>query len=121
MVVLTIAGCQKTINGFSFKLDKGEWWHDVYLTNTSGEDLHEVNVTLTLIGENGKPCSENRYYSRWGKEQTVKVSLSVSNSPDNVQKISFAGSSTEGPINSTWVIDGTNSNAGQNTRPAVKS
>jgi hypothetical protein len=97
-----MTGCSKTISGFECELDRGAWWHDVYLTNKSGENLHEVKVTLTLTGEKGEPRSEERYYAQWSAGQTLKVSLSVENSPINVQKISLSGSCTEGRINSTW-------------------
>jgi hypothetical protein len=104
LVVLPMLGCGKQINGLELsKFDKGTFWHDLYLTNKSGEELHEVRMKLTLTGEDGKPLSEERYYVVWSKGQTIKVSLSVENSPINVQKISLAGSCTEGRINATWV------------------
>ncbi len=101
--ILTIISCQKSINGLECKLDKGSIWHDVYLTNKSGKDLHEVKMTLTLMGEKGGPRSEDRYYVLWSNGQTVKSSLSVENSPLNVQKITLAGSCTEGKIDSEWI------------------
>ena len=102
MVALLMIGCGKTINEFECELDKGDWWHDVYLTNKSGEDLHEVKLTLTLTGEKDDPRSEKRYFALWSAGQTVKVSLTVGNSPLNIQKIALSGSSTEGQLKSSW-------------------
>lgn len=102
--LLIMVGCQQpTISGIEYSLAEGSFWHDINLTNKSGKDLHEVKMTLTLIGEKGEPRSENRYYVVWPNGQTINVSLSVENSPINVQKISLAGSCTEGSIDSTWI------------------
>ena len=104
-VFLAAHGCMSSaqINGIALnKLEEGFVWHDVHFTNKSGKDLHEVNVTLTLIGEEGTPRSEERYYATWLKDQTMNVSLSSKNSPRNVQKISMAGSCAEGRINLVW-------------------
>jgi hypothetical protein len=104
MILLTTIACDKLkpISKIDCTLDSGTFWHDVHLTNNSGKDLHEVNVILTLIGEKGEPRSEKRYYVQWPDGETVKVSLSAENSPLNVQKISLAGSCTEGKIDSAW-------------------
>jgi hypothetical protein len=103
MLLLTMAGCERpsAIDGIECSVDTGAW-HDVYLINKSGKDLHEVKMSLTLIGEKGEPRSEDRYYVLWANGQIVKTSLSMENSPLNVQRISLTGSCTEGRIDSSW-------------------
>jgi hypothetical protein len=90
------------ISGFSCRLDKG-LWHDVYVTNQSGQRLNEVNITLSIVGENGIVHSEQRYYAVWPNDKTNNISLQMVNSPQNVQKISMTGSSAEGQIAVSWV------------------
>jgi hypothetical protein len=90
------------ISSFSCRLDKG-LWHDVYITNQSGQRLNEVKITLTIVGENGKTHSEQRYYAVWPHNKTNNISLQMVSSPHNVQKISMTGLSAEGEIAVSWV------------------
>ncbi|HWT00992.1 MAG TPA: hypothetical protein VN256_12160 [Pyrinomonadaceae bacterium] len=104
-VFLATPGCQSSAPIKEIvltKLEEGIVWHDVHFTNRSGRDLHEVNLTLTVIGEEGTPRSEERYYATWPKDETKNFSLSSKNSPRNVQKISLAGSCAEGRVNLVW-------------------
>ena len=104
MLLMIIIGCPSPplISGLECSIDKGLVWHDVYLINESGKDLHEVKVVLTLTGEDDQPRTESRYYALWSNGQTIKTPLSEENSPYNVQKISLVGSCTEGKIDSSW-------------------
>ena len=109
IALLMASGCNEVkktappkISNFSCRLDKG-LWHDVYVTNQSGQKLNEVNITLTLVGENGKVHSEQRYYAVWPHNKTNNISLQIVNSPQNVQKISMTGASEEGQIAVSWV------------------
>jgi hypothetical protein len=93
-------GCSK-ISGFESAVDQGTLaWHDVYLANKSGKDLHEVNMTLTIVGENGEPRSEKKYFAQWLNGETIKVSFPIGNT-HNVQKIMMVGSCKEGRIDYT--------------------
>lgn len=107
IALIPAAGCWKQlppVNGIELqKLDAGDWWHDIHFINKSGKDLHEVKLTLTIVGEDGDPSSEDRYYALWSDGQTVNISLSIENSPLNVQKISLSGSCSEGEIASSWI------------------
>ena len=109
IALLILSGCTqekkeppRPISEFACKLDKG-LWHDVYVTNQSGRMLSEVTITLTIVGENGKAHSEQRYYAVWPHNKSNNVSLQMANSPRNVQKISMTGLSTEGRIAASWV------------------
>ncbi len=109
ITLIGLMGCSKLatfslkpISEVEFSVAEG-LWHDVNLTNRSGRDLHEVRLTLTVIGEKGDPHSEERFFAQWPNGHTVKVSLSIWNSQSNVQKISLFGSSKEGRIESTWL------------------
>lgn len=78
--------------------------HDFYLTNNSGEDLSEVNLHITFVGENGSP-SVDRYWSAWplGAKQHVEIPVER---VSNVQRIDVAGRAVEGDIEETLVPKG---------------
>ena len=90
------------VQNITARLDEGIIWHDVYFTNTGLYDLHEVNISISLIGEKGERKAENRYYAVWSADQEQKVSFEAQNSPFNVQKISITGSCKEGDISLFW-------------------
>jgi hypothetical protein len=77
--------------------------HDFYLTNASGQDLSEVNVTVRLIGENGSP-SVNRYWSSWPLGGKQHVSVSVED-VKNVQRIAVSGRASEGDISEELTVE----------------
>lgn len=103
------AACQRRVEGIEYSLDESRpvagfktLWHDIHLTNRSGRDLHEVRLTLTLVGEDGSPRAEQKYYALWPEGQRMMASLSRENSPVNVQKVSLTGECAEGRINYAW-------------------
>lgn len=105
------AACQRRIEGIEYSLDESRpvagfktLWHDVHLTNRSGRNLHEVRLTLTLVGEDGMPRAEQKYYALWPEGQKMTISLSRENSPANVQKMSLNGECDEGRIDYTWTV-----------------
>lgn len=101
VTILPMIGCQKPINGFEGAVDQGTLaWHDVYLTNRSGTDLHKVNVTLSIVGENAEPRSEKKYFAQWSNGETIKISFPIGNTR-NVQELSMVGTSSEGQIDYT--------------------
>lgn len=105
------AACQRRVEGIEYSLDESRpvagfktLWHDIHLTNRSGRDLHEVRLTLTLVGEDGRPRAEQKYYVLWPDGQRMTVSLSRENSPVNVQKVTLTGECAEGLIDYAWTI-----------------
>ena len=90
------------VQNITARLDEGIIWHDVYFTNEGYDDLHEVNLSISLIGEKGERKSESRYFAVWTADQEQKVSFEAKNSPFNVQKISITGSCEEGDISLFW-------------------
>lgn len=70
--------------------------HDLYVTNTCGEDLSEVRLTFTFVGENGSP-SVDRYWASWPLGVKKEVSISVDD-VRNVQRITVSGRAQEGQI-----------------------
>lgn len=81
----------------SCTLDEGQFIsHDVYLTNTSGEDLTEVHLSIELVGENASPTVQ-RYWSRWslGVQQDVSVSV---DDVKNIQRVYVTGTADQGRI-----------------------
>lgn len=68
--------------------------HDLYVTNTSGEDLSEVHVTVTFIGENATE-KVTRYWMNWplGEKQDVQMSV---DKVRNVQRILVQGKCDQG-------------------------
>jgi hypothetical protein len=102
-------GCRKKVAGIEYRLDPGTvvqgvkvGWHNIYFTNRSGQDLHEVHLIVTITGEDGTPVNEQKYYALWHNNQTVEVSLSREKSPINVQKVSLSGTCDEGEIDYNW-------------------
>ncbi|HKS28139.1 MAG TPA: hypothetical protein VJS44_09980 [Pyrinomonadaceae bacterium] len=102
-------GCRKKVTGIEYRLDPGTavqgvklGWHNIYFANRSGQDLHEVHLTVTVLGEDGTPVEEKKYYAAWLNGQTVEVSLSREKSPINVQKVSLSGTCDEGEIDYNW-------------------
>jgi hypothetical protein len=83
------------------KLDQG-LWHDIHFVNDCGKDLHEVRVSISLIGEKGDRASESRYFSLWPNGKSQIVSLKIANSPVNVQKFGMTGYCKEGDITLNW-------------------
>jgi hypothetical protein len=108
IVLLTIlsiwmSGCQGKIEKIDFFLDDGHLWHDVVLTNKSGKDLHQVNVTVTLIGDKGEQGSEAEQFNIWGDGQQQRISFTMKHSPEKVRKIVLKGDCKEGEIEAYWV------------------
>jgi hypothetical protein len=70
--------------------------HDFFLTNTSGENLTEVHLRITFVGEDGSP-SVDRYWAAWSLGQKEQVSIPV-DKVKNVQRIQVAGRADQGVI-----------------------
>lgn len=76
--------------------------HDFYLQNTSGENLSEVNLRMTFVGEDASPSIE-RYWANWplGEHQRLMVSMST---VKNVQRIEVSGRADEGDIEEVLTV-----------------
>jgi hypothetical protein len=88
------------ISGFNGTLHKWDSLHQIYLVHKAGKDLHEVNVTVTIVGDDGEPHSEKKYFALWSNDQINSANFLVRN-VNNVQKISMVGTCTEGHIDYT--------------------
>lgn len=88
--------------GIRAKIDQGYFRHDIDFTNESGMDLHEIKVTICLIGEDGIEKCEPKYIGAWPNGETQRLSISIGNSPSNVKKFAIQGRCNEGTINQAW-------------------
>lgn len=76
--------------------------HDVYLTNTSGEDLTEVRLHIQLVGENASPVID-RYWTRWDLGVRQDISIPVEQ-VKNVQRLFVSGTADQGRIDQGWNV-----------------
>jgi hypothetical protein len=95
-------GPRVNVNGITAGIDQGVVWHAVDFVNGSSMDLHNVRVSISLVGENGGQKSEQRYFGLWSAGQKQHVELKSENSPKNVQKFSLDGWCDEGNIVGSW-------------------
>jgi len=92
------------IRDITSRVDRGDiFWHDFYFTNNSSKALHEVKVSVTIIGDNGKAKSLYKYFALWSIGQEQKVSISIDETTRRYQKWSMTGLCNEGNINLAWV------------------
>lgn len=70
--------------------------HDLDVTNTCGEELNEVNVTFTFVGDNGTE-SVKRYWAQWPLGWKKNITMDI-NKVRNVQRIKIQGTCNEGVI-----------------------
>lgn len=70
--------------------------HDFVISNTSGEDLTDVHMTLEFIGEDASP-EITRYWAEWplGTKRTVSFPVE---SVSRIQRINVSGSADQGII-----------------------
>ncbi len=63
------------ITGFDAGWDTGILSHDLKLTNKSGRDLEEVDVTITLYRTDGDRPEIKQFWAKWanGEVKAVKV------------------------------------------------
>ncbi len=94
---------KKSIRGIYSSLDEG-WLisDDIYFTNKSGEDLHEVKIDVTVIGHKGDKASVPRYWTSWKQGERKSVSIAVGQSVVNIQKIEMDGTCVEGYFSLYW-------------------
>lgn len=81
----------------TYRFSPGQFFtHDLYVSNTSGQDLSEVNISFTFVGEDGSPRAD-RYWSSWslGEEQHIEV---PADSVSNVQRIVVKGRADQGIV-----------------------
>jgi hypothetical protein len=88
------------ISGFEGTLHEWKSLHEIYLENKARKDLHEVNVTVTIVGDDGEPHSVTKYFALWANDQMNSATFTVRD-VNNIQKISLIGSCAEGRIDYT--------------------
>jgi hypothetical protein len=102
-----VGGCDAQLSSrLRLSLELSEGWlisHVVTLTNTSGEDLTEVNLSMRTIGEDGSPVVE-RYWAHWRLGGTQEISVPVS-TVTNLQRIELTGSADQGRIDQTFELN----------------
>jgi len=101
----SLMGCSpKQVTGLQCSLDEG-WLisDDIYFTNSSGHDLSEVRVTMTLTGETGATRSVQRYWATWHLGEKQQITISASDSVIKIQRVDLTGSSDQGSISQSWV------------------
>jgi hypothetical protein len=94
---------KKAIRGIYSSLDEG-WLisDDIFFTNKSGEDLHEVKINVTVIGHKGDKASVRRYWASWKQGELKTISIPVGQSVTNIQKIEMDGKCDEGYFSLYW-------------------
>jgi hypothetical protein len=104
VLLCALAGCSRSVTGLQCSLDEG-WLisDDVYFTNSSGQELTEVRVTMTLTGENGAQRSIQKYWATWHLGDKQHIAISVDNSVPKIQRVDLSGSSDQGSISQSWV------------------
>jgi hypothetical protein len=102
-----VGGCAARIgSGLRLSLDLREGWlisHDLALTNTTGEELTEVNLKVRVVGEDGSPVVD-RYWAHWplGAKQVINVPVS---NVTNLQRVEVTGSADQGRIDQTFEVN----------------
>lgn len=84
-------------------LQTSEGWlftHDLYLTNTTGEDLSEVRLRIRVVGEDHSPSIE-RYWKRWALGERQEISVPVGD-VKNIQRIVLSGRADQGRFDQTF-------------------
>lgn len=88
-------GASTRVLNLAYQFSPGSMFnHDLYVTNTCGEDLSEVRIRFQFVGENGSPVID-RYWSTWnlGEKQQVQVPV---DRVANVQRIVVSGNADQG-------------------------
>jgi len=113
LVLTSSGGCEGEAKGPGFgisasrplrvSLQISEGWfvsHDLYLTNTTGEDLTEVHLRVKVVGEDGAPTIQ-RYWERWplGARQSCTVAMS---DVKNIQRVEITGRADQGRFDQTF-------------------
>lgn len=115
-VVAYVVGCDQyappppaptkpAITAIYCSLDEG-WLvsDDIYFTNKSGKDLHEVRVKIKCIGVKGDATVNDRYWAIWSDQEQKMVSLSIGADETvmDVQRIDMNGECEEGYFAMYW-------------------
>lgn len=109
IIILGLAGCgkkenRKQIDGITSRMSEGSIISDeIYFTNSSGKDLTDVNVVITLTGIKGNKAKTKRYWPTWRLSEKKEVSFSMSDSVFKIQKFDMVGSCNEGSFNMSWI------------------
>jgi hypothetical protein len=105
LLLTILAGCSRSsISGIQCSVDEG-WLisDDIYFVNSSGRELSDVRVIITLTGENGARSSVERYWATWKLGDKQHVSVSVGNSVPRIQRVELSGGCDQGLILQSWV------------------
>ena len=104
-LVALAGGCSRSsISGIQCSLDEG-WLisDDIYFINSSGRDLSEVRVTMTLTGETGAQKAIQRYWSTWHLGDKQHISIAPGDSVIKTQRVDLSGNCDQGSIGQSWV------------------
>ncbi len=101
----SLMGCSpKQVTGLQCSLDEGWLISDeVYFTNSSGQELSNVHITMTLTGDRGTSRSYQRYWATWHLGDKQMFSISADDSVIHIQRVDLTGSSDQGSISQSWV------------------
>jgi len=92
------------VTGIQCSLDEG-WLisDDIYFINSSGHDLSEVHVTMTLTGETGAQRSVQRYWAVWHLGEKQQITIAASDTVIKIQRVDLSGSCDQGSIRESYV------------------
>lgn len=104
-LLASLAGCSRSrVTGLQCSLDE-EWLisDGVCFTNSSGRDLTEVRVTMTLTGEKGAKTSIKSYWPTWPLGEMQQISIPVDNRLPKIERVDLSGRCNQGSIEQYWV------------------
>ncbi len=108
LAVLTcfaFSGCDKPkVTGLQCSVNEGAIFSDdVHYVNSSGKDLTEVHVTMTLTGENGDSRQFQRNCPAWGLGTTQDFHIPAGASVVRIQRVELSGNCAQGSISEVWI------------------
>lgn len=90
------------VSGLKADWDTGLFSHDLLLTNGSGDELREVDMTLTFTTRDAKTLGAKQHWTTWVNGETQKINVK----PEKYQKLQAKGTAKKGEqrvqIDSEW-------------------
>jgi hypothetical protein len=89
------------VTGLDASSDTGAFTHDLLLTNKSGGDLSEVELTITFYKPNGKKLPVKQFWGAWRDNEVKTINVAA----DQYQKVAINGTTLSGFESRKSVID----------------
>ena len=75
MQVVAFQAKPPLVEGLKAGWDTGAFTHDFLVTNGSGSELREAEITITLYREDGERLSVKKFWSNWEQNETKRVNV----------------------------------------------